>query len=317
MTTDEVLAVSLGNVRAIRDWTNEKVDRIYQDGFASRNVFDTTLESLMKLNSHFAWDGVKFSAYGITVTPHYSNGMLDGFIFDGTATAGISFKISEYDIHLPSGVYKLLGEEHYLDNNRCMILRFGKNGSNSYTYKYVLSEPFAVSNEDSIHAYVWTYTGRTWNNELVKPMLTTDLSATYEDFTPYAKSNVELTKVNGLILNRVNIGSKVISAGSNIHLHSIPVEKGLYAIQIAGRINDGVTNPSDPAVNMLLGVSDSETFAETSDAKVAHSAFLPRTYSTYTLTSIIECSTGYLSIGCYSRVALTFANVYVTLVRLA
>lgn len=124
---------------------------------------------------------------GVTLT---NNG--DGtYTLDGTATGNTYFHINP-PITLNPGTYKVLGTP--------------AGGSNSsYGFGGYFTDAFKVDNEtgngiiftvDSKTTLgengfiIFAMSGKTYNNVIFKPMLTTDLNTTYDDFVPFNDSLV-------------------------------------------------------------------------------------------------------------------------------
>lgn len=227
MTTDEVLAVSLGNVRAIRDWTNKKVDRIYEDGFASKNLLNHRVYSMTQNT-------------GIDLTVN-SDG---SYTLNGTANQNCFIRLTPMS--------------HDLDNKRLKLVGCPAGGSvSTYVLKYVRSTDGGVFNwatvsNDLGNGVILDTTPTTYGNFFVivvykdttinhltfKPMLVdADLypNATYDDYEPYAKSNVEITneltknKIRGSVNanNTIDIGLSAYPSGSMFVLFT---NRGMYTI---------------------------------------------------------------------------------------
>lgn len=143
-------------------------------GKATRNLLNPDLQTVTK--------------NGITCT---NNG--DGtYTFDGTATAGVVLYIAGSPTKNAVGGYKLLG---------CPI-----NGSKD-TYRIAVSyydnESWQAEGSDTgngviidgtyseLNYFIKVESGTTLTNLVFKPMLTTDLNATYDDFVPYSGYNIK------------------------------------------------------------------------------------------------------------------------------
>ena len=118
---------------------------------------------------------------GVTCT---NNG--DGtYTLNGTASSIAFFNIN-MEIPLEVGkTYKLVCLEQFNDNYFAVI-RYIDKVDEIATINGVFTAPI-----DKVLLYVVVYGGRTVNNAIIKPMLTTDLSATYDDFVPYSGYDIK------------------------------------------------------------------------------------------------------------------------------
>lgn len=134
----------------------------------TKNLFNPTLETCEK--------------NGITCTRNVdANGNPDGtYKLNGTA-------ISDAYFYFIDGANK----EKY--KNLKNVKAFGINDDQNWemyiidsngTY-YGIGNNGTIINQDIDNFFVKIFKGTTLSNEIVKPMLTTDLSATYDDFVPY------------------------------------------------------------------------------------------------------------------------------------
>lgn len=139
----------------------------------TKNLLNPTLETTTK--------------NGVTCT---NNG--DGtYTLNGTATDNFSFELC------------IISKDEFT-NKRCLLIdcgkaanssdkRFGliaketttrnwKSANDSNDYKVILDEYYCTK---KVSVKIEGVKGDSYNNAIVKPMLTTDLSATYDDFVPY------------------------------------------------------------------------------------------------------------------------------------
>ena len=108
---------------------------------------------------------------GVTCT---NNG--DGtYTVDGIATADVHFTIAGLTL---TGTYKILGAPKSEDVNKFYV-----GGNNVYHAPY--SGVVHTYDNTTIQYDIAVTSGITVNKELVKPMITTNLDATYDDFVPY------------------------------------------------------------------------------------------------------------------------------------
>lgn len=115
--------------------------------------------------------------YGVTCTQNVdTNGNPDGtYTLNGTSTKDrwISFGY----ITLKPGKYKFIATENNVRVNNLSV-------SLNSTVIAMSGEIFTVQSKGVYDIGLSTF-DKTFNNVLIKPMLTTDLSATYDDFVPY------------------------------------------------------------------------------------------------------------------------------------
>ena len=108
---------------------------------------------------------------GVTCT---NNG--DGtYTVDGTATSDVYFNIANFTL---TGTYKILGAP-----KSEAVSKFYVGGFGIYYAPY--SGTINKYDNTSIQYAIAIASGVTVNKELFKPMITTDLNATYDDFVPY------------------------------------------------------------------------------------------------------------------------------------
>lgn len=159
------------------------------------DVHDLQLQNLLNVNMS------TLSKYGITCT---NNG--DGtYTFNGTATAETRFTImstEEFANKMPSGEYKLVGCPQGGDyqNKYCIEIW---NATSSKGYRDVGDGiVFLYANGDNIAFHVLVRANTVMNNLVFKPMITRDLTATYNDFKPFNQSLVqgqEITNLNNTL----------------------------------------------------------------------------------------------------------------------
>ena len=105
---------------------------------------------------------------------------LSGSRTDTSSSAYISFII---DYPLEKGRYKLTGALDENNNIRCIIKESGSENKNIYDYgKGVVLD---ISKPNTTITLMIVSIDDTSQTRIIKPMLTTNLSATYDDFVPY------------------------------------------------------------------------------------------------------------------------------------
>lgn len=188
---------------------------------------------------------------GITCT---NNG--DGtYTLNGTATKDVTLYISGPPTKNTVGGHKLLG---------CPI-----NGSKD-TYRIVVSyydnESWQAEGSDigngviidgtysRINYFIKVKSGTTVTNLVFKPMLTTDLNATYDDFVPYTEYTVHIdssTEFPNFDLKTFDGATHIISPG-NVQSFHADAPNGKYLLESikksaeSGGVSYGVTEPVNP-----------------------------------------------------------------------
>ena len=172
-----------------------KVVKAYVDKKASENVdFSTSTSKLLNdsIEAPLVLSNATINLLNPTLQTTTQNGITCTNNGDGTytlnGTAGSStvfFNINE-EIPLEVGkTYKLVCLEQRSDNYFSSI-RYSDKTDPIKTTDGVFTAP-----TDKAFLYVAVHGGRTVNNEIVKPMITTDLSATYDDFVPYSGYDIK------------------------------------------------------------------------------------------------------------------------------
>lgn len=139
------------------------------------------------------YDGYEIKSCGKNlVTPTYATITLNGitctnngdgtYTFNGTATDSIFFNINK-NISINKGTkYKVVcfKDEDYIQNKIISCVRRVDT-----TAEYVFDNGTFVSNTENCWLWIQITKGVTVSNLVAKPMITTDLDATYDDFEPY------------------------------------------------------------------------------------------------------------------------------------
>ena len=130
---------------------------------------------------------------------------LSGSRTDTSSSAYISFII---DYPLEKGRYKLTGALDENNNIRCIIKESGSENKNIYDYGK--GAVLDISKPNTTITLMIVSIDDTSQTRIVKPMLTTDLNATYDDFVPYTGDGDTLTHDVAEIKN--NLGGLFFSA---------------------------------------------------------------------------------------------------------
>lgn len=127
---------------------------------------------------------------GVTCT---NNG--DGtYTVDGTATADVNFTLADLTL---TGTYKILGAPKSENANKFYV-----GGLSVYYAPY--SGIVSTYDNTTIQYDIAVTSGTTVNKELVKPMITTNLDATYDDFVPYTGDTGKLNSDVASLKNDLN-----------------------------------------------------------------------------------------------------------------
>ena len=113
---------------------------------------------------------------------------LSGSRTDTSSSAYISFII---DYPLEKGRYKLTGALDENNNIRCIIKESGSENKNIYDYGK--GAVLDISKPNTTITLMIVSIDDTSQTRIIKPMLTTNLSATYDDFVPYTGEGETLT----------------------------------------------------------------------------------------------------------------------------
>lgn len=154
------------------------------------------------------------SQNGITCT---NNG--DGtYTLNGTASDNAVF-ILQSNIEIASGKYKLTGCPQG-GSTTSFKLDFEYKGNSTgadYGNGSIINK---TSNDIFKYLRIVVYTGTILNNAVFKPMLTTNLSATYDDFVPYTGDTGRLNADVALLRNNLNnaINKYFINTNETIYI---------------------------------------------------------------------------------------------------
>lgn len=188
-----------------------KVVKAYVDKKASENVdFSTSTSKL--LNDSIEAQLVLSNATRNLLNPKLATTTINGitctnngdgtYTFNGTATDNVFFDINR-NIQINKGTkYKVVcfKDEDYIPNKiRSCVRRVDTNT------EYVYNNGSFVS--DTENCWIWVEIAKdvTVSNLVAKPMITTDLNATYDDFVPYSGYDIKTCGKN-LFKNYDNYG---------------------------------------------------------------------------------------------------------------
>lgn len=215
-TNTSDIATNKSDIQAIKARDDEQDSKIANLNNATRiNLLKPTLQT-QTLN-------------GVTCT---NNG--DGtYTLNGTATSEATFAIS-CDLRI-KGTFKLLGLDRPITESGVYINIFA---TDNYLPNYVDSKDGCINSTDKTITDVQIHVqeGNTTNNLVIKPMLTTNLNATYDDFVSYEDS---------LATNRV-ISTKPVTLGTS---WTQDTTNGYYTQSI---ICSGITSNDNPPIDVVL-----------------------------------------------------------------
>ena len=183
---------------------------------------ETTVNLLNPTKETITQDGVTFT-----------NNNDGTYTIKGTATQDVfdGLKI----LTLPKGRYKIVGAPSSYKNH-LYITKL-----NDFSYVKYSDEEFEVTDISQEYSIVLrTYLGSSYTNILFKPMLTTNLDATYDDFVPYTGDEDSLNKDVAKLKNDLDKLSS-LPIGSIIQIDEnkddIETTKQKYGWQYLGKSN--------------------------------------------------------------------------------
>lgn len=209
---------------------------------------------------------------GVTCT---NNG--DGtFTLNGTATAITQFKLMDLNKAYAKKV-KLLGTP--------------KNGGNTNFYVYFITSDgirsdlnngrFIDSNITINNLCLWVNNGIVCKNVIFKPMLTTNLNATYDDFVPYTGDGDTLTADVAELKSDLSEKLKVISvslsdvmvsamSSTTVDLPQEYIDAGYVIANILSKPDTGLnyTTGSETSIIIRNNTDSAVAFAPTTTVKV-------------------------------------------------
>ena len=172
-----------------------KVVKAYVDKKASENIdFSTSTSKLLNdtVEAPLVLSNATRNLLNPTLQTTTQNGVTctnngDGtYTLNGTASGTTFFNINT-NISLEVGKeYKIVGCK---DNKISLVVRH--ESVNDIIAATDKNTDFIADENNIIMVYVYVNIGITLDNVIIKPMLTTDLSATYDDFVPYSGYDIK------------------------------------------------------------------------------------------------------------------------------
>lgn len=125
------------------------------------------------------------------------------------------------------------------------------------------------------HIEFWITKGTTLNNVIFKPMLTTDLTATYDDFEPYHEQTVTLPYTLNAI--HVNSGGNVTIDGQQYVADYVDVERGKLVRMVDSSKLDNTQSITDKTEWLLAEQQETDLTTEQTQALKALATYYPTT----------------------------------------
>ena len=205
-----------------------------------KNLLNPTLQTTTK-------DGVTCTANG------------DGtYTLNGTAGVDTYFDL-ERILKFEDKIYKIVAFKNATSNIFSYVNAQSLDGSIIYSIlnEYEIPTGYISKNEyKSFYMGIGVLSGTTLTNEIVKPMLTTDLNATYDDYVPYTGDGETLThdvaKVKNDLDNK-NCGYMDFSTNWNN-----VTKTGLYNYNGWGGTGGGSNRPTDTKCIGVLMVANTD-----------------------------------------------------------
>jgi hypothetical protein len=181
------------------DWANYKCNYVIQYHKTSGDIHGTVSNIRIVTNADDPF--VPYSGYDIKtcgknlLNPTLATTTADGvtctnngngtYTLSGTATKHAYRNIAKTT--LPMGKCKIVGAPSLYKNH------FYITKANDFSWIRYSDEEFEVTDSSQVYVIVIrTYSGSSYTKILFKPMLTTDLNATYDDYEPYVESSVHI-----------------------------------------------------------------------------------------------------------------------------
>ena len=174
---------------------------------------------------------------GVTFTPVYENGMLQYIKANGTATDECNFTLTTKLNTEDGKTYRIVGCPSGGSSNTYRLAFWGGTSP-----EYGSGTIF--TNEDLNATYKYLYinivSGYTCNNLVFKPMITTDLEATYDDFEPYVGGIPSPNPSYPQAINSVGDDGSLVIKSENKNILNIPDgskdSNGITTTALNGRI---------------------------------------------------------------------------------
>lgn len=158
---------------------------------------------------------------GVTCTQNIGeDGLPDGtYTLNGTSTG-----TDEWKFRLASNIPVTIGETYKINNNKHSPDFYYIKADINNEFSYAYSGTFTSEVEEEVF-YLKFGNGATFNNEIVKPMVTTNLSATEDDFEPYVGEPQTATMPYTLNAIPVSSGGNVTINGQQYISDYVDIEQ--------------------------------------------------------------------------------------------
>lgn len=242
VTVDDALSPTSTNP------VQNKVVKAYVDKKVSENV-DFSTSTSKTLNDTVEAPLVLSNSTRNLLNPmlktNTSNGVTCTNNGDGTYTLnGTSTKdrwLSFGNVTLKPGKYKFIATKNNVRvNNLCVAL--------NSTMIAMPGEIFTVQSKGVYDIGLSTY-NKTFNNVIIKPMLTTDLNATYDDFVPYSGYDIKTCGKN--LLNLTKITTNNTGATASLSNGIITLDR---TVDTSGGWQDLYFNTDEQYISLKRGV---------------------------------------------------------------
>jgi hypothetical protein len=237
--------------------------------FTVKNI---QIEKSSAVTNYVPYDGYEIKSCGKNlVTPTYATITLNGitctnngdgtYTFNGTATDSIFFNINK-NISINKGTkYKVVcfKDEDYIQNKIISCVRRVDT-----TAEYVFDNGTFVSNTENCWLWIRITKGVTVSNLVAKPMITTDLDATYDDFEPYKDGGTvhidSTTEFPLLGLKSFDGETNIISPG-NVEVTYAKSESGAAIVDTLKKsVSDGKTKVANAITDKGVETATDATF---------------------------------------------------------
>lgn len=202
----------IGNYNAQVEAIDKKIDNGLQDVYS--NISSLTSQMNQQL------DGIRGQIHTNLLNPTAQTKTINGVTFtnngdgtytlNGTATGTISF-VLKIDFNISAGTYRL---------NCCVSPSYG----GKYCYLIASDNTMLINdvtgiavipNSSNCKLVLRIASGQVLTNEVIKPMLTTDLNAKYDDYVPYTGDSGRLNEDVANLVRVVKNKRRIIAIGDS------------------------------------------------------------------------------------------------------
>lgn len=174
----------LADCKAERERAEQAASNAYQsevNAKASEVLAKGYAESID--SSNFSVNLIKPTLTSITTKGIICTSNGDGtYTLNGTASSTAWIKLQSA-LALKAGTYRLIGTPSNTPSTSSYT--YYTNGTTNFAIDRGSGATFTLANDTTADVYLQAFAGDAFNNIVFKPMLTTDLTATYDSFVPY------------------------------------------------------------------------------------------------------------------------------------